>query len=163
MRDGYVCTKFTALVLGNDYSLLEARTAILPARVANASIAPCPGFAVSICVQSHYPPPYEQSAGLLILLQSNVANSYTAHDMSSHPPKKWLQLTPDRETTSAPQQESNHTQIPLTNSRATTPSLPILEALNQTSEAEEADNSPDTKKAALQKKTKVITEQWTKL
>lgn len=95
--------------------------------------------------------------------QSNVAKSYTARDMSSHPSNKWLQLTPEPQPTSAPQCETNRTHIPLTESRATTPDLSTLEALKQTSEAEEADKAPDARKTKLQKDTQVITEQLTKL
>ena len=95
--------------------------------------------------------------------QSSVTKSYTARHMSSHPANKWLQLTPEPQTTSTPQRETNRTQIPFTESRATTTSLSNPEALNETSKAEEADNAPDAKKAALQKDTQIITEQMSKL
>ena len=162
-------------------------------------------FAASASFSSHYPPPHEQSADLsnlpranvfitytthdmsshppnkwLILTpeirapsvpqqetsnlpQSNVAKSYTARDMSSHPLNNWLRLTPEPQTASAPQHGAKHTHIPLTESRATTASLSTLEAPKQNSEAGDADDAPITKETALQKDTKLITEQMSKL
>ena len=81
--------------------------------------------------------------------ERNVAKSYTAHDMSSHPPNKWLTLltsapqretsdhfsasnrlvlTPDQQPTSAPPNSSHSSR------EQQTASLSSLEALKQTSE-----------------------------